>query len=135
VDVFVRPIDASGDGGVMRITRGGGQERWPQWAPDNARVSFAASRPGQGAGVWVAEASAPDASAATGGAGAGRGGARAGGRGGGRGGGAGAQPLTQLASRHAGAAAWSPDGQTMLIATEPSPGGTYNGNPNRNDDD
>ncbi len=130
VDVFVRPLDASGDGGVMRITRGGGQERWPQWAPDNARVSFAASRPAQGAGVWVAEASQPEVSA-TGSADAGRGGAR----GGGRGGGAGARPLIQLASRHAGAVAWSPDGQTMLIATEPSPGGTYNGNPRRNDDD
>jgi gamma-glutamyltranspeptidase/glutathione hydrolase len=127
VDVFVRPLDAAAGGGATRITRGGGQERWPQWAPDSARVSFAASRPGQGVGVWVADAGPSQASGPAA-ADAGRGGGRAGGA-------ATPSPLTQLASRHAGAAAWSPDGQTMLIATEPSPGGTYNGNPRRNDDD
>lgn len=122
VDVFVRPLE--GEGPTTRVTRGGGPERWPAWAPDSARVSFGASRQGQGAGVWVAEVTTPSATPP----------ARGGGPGG-RGGGAPAQPLTQLASRHAGVSAWSPDGQTMLIATEPAPGGAYNGNPDRNDDD
>ncbi len=123
VDVFVRPLE--GEGPTVRVTRGGGPERWPSWAPDSARVSFGASRTGQGAGVWVAEVAASEAAPAAGGGGPG-----------GRGGGApAAQPLTQLASRHAGVSAWSPDGQTMLIATEAAPGGTYNGNPDRNDDD
>jgi hypothetical protein len=125
VDVFVRALD--GTGSTLRVTTGGGFERWPSWAPDSARVSFAASRTGQGAGVWVADVSTPGGAPA---------GGRAGGPAGRGGGGGGAQqPLTQLASRYAGFSAWSPDGQTMLIATEPAPGGAYNGNPERNDDD
>jgi gamma-glutamyltranspeptidase len=127
VDVFVRPLESGDAGDVTRVTRGGGLERWPAWAPDSERVSFAASRPGQGAGTWVADTSEP--SAQPGGRGGGRGGR------GGRGGGGSVQPLTQLASRHAGASAWSPDGATLLVATEPAPGGAYNGNPRRNDDD
>jgi len=126
VDVFVRAFE--GDAPAVRVTRGGGFERWPAWAPDSARVSFAASRTGQGAGVWVADVSVPVPASA-----GGRAGGPAG-RGGGGGGGA-QQPLTQLASRYAGVSAWSPDGRTMLIATEPAPGGAYNGNPDRNDDD
>lgn len=126
VDVFVRALDAV-DGSAMRVTRGGGLERWPSWASDSARVSFAAARTGMGVGVWVADTTPPVAAPA--------GGGREGGPAG-RGGGQGAeQPLTQLASRHAGASAWSPDGQTMLIATEPAPGGAYNGDPIRNTDD
>ncbi|MCC7184777.1 MAG: TolB family protein, partial [Acidobacteria bacterium] len=125
VDVFVRALD--GTGSTLRVTTGGGFERWPSWAPDSARVSFAASRTGQGAGVWVADVSTPGGAPA---------GGRAGGPAGRGGGGGGAQqPLTQLASRYAGFSAWSPDGQTMMIATEPAPGGAYNGNPERNDDD
>lgn len=126
VDVFVRALEATTSGADLRVTRGGGQERWPGWAPDSARVTFAASRAGQGAGVWVAEVDGPAAPVA---------GGRAGGPAGGRGGAPGTLPLTLLASRHAGFAAWSPDGQTMLVATEPAPGGAYNGNPLRNDDD
>ncbi|MBM3749971.1 MAG: hypothetical protein FJW21_02145 [Acidimicrobiia bacterium] len=125
VDVFVRALDAT-EGSVTRVTRGGGLERWPTWAPDNNRVSFSAARTGMGVGVWVADVTPPAAAPA---------GGREGGAAG-RGGGQGTQqPLTQLASRHAGASAWSPDGQTMLIATEPAPGGTYNGDPIRNTDD
>ena len=40
-----------------------------------------------------------------------------------------------LASRHAGVPAWSPDGETLAIATFPSTTAQYNGNPNRNDRD
>jgi gamma-glutamyltranspeptidase/glutathione hydrolase len=128
MDLFIRALDGSATTGAMRVTRGGGLERWPAWAPDSARVSFAASRPGPGAGVWVADVTVAPPPAAAGRAGgpAGRGGGGTGGT---------QLPLTQLASRHAGASAWSPDGQTMLIATEPAPGGAYNGNPDRNDDD
>lgn len=138
-DVFVRAL---ADGAsATRVTRGGGEERWPAWAPDSLRVSFAASRQGQGGGVWVAEVPAaaaststtPDATPAEGRIG-GPGG-RAGGPGG-RGGGAGAtQLLAQLASHHNGFAAWSPDSETLLIATEPADTGAYNGNPRRRDDD
>jgi gamma-glutamyltranspeptidase len=140
VDVFVRTLAA--EPRTTRLTRGGGEERGLAWAPDSRRVSFAATRPGQGAGVWVAEL-APTPAPATGGAPTGggedgppAGGGRAGGQGG-RGGGAGAPqaPLVQLASRNAGQSAWSPDGATMLIATEAAAAGAYNGNPQRRDDD
>ncbi len=123
-DVFVRALDAA-EAAPVRLTRGGGPERWPAWAPDSARVSFAAARQGVATGVWVVEAAAPAPSAAPG---------RAGGPAG-RGGGGAAQPLAQLASRHAGLSAWSPDGETLLVATEPAPSTQYNGNPVRNDDD
>jgi gamma-glutamyltranspeptidase/glutathione hydrolase len=134
-DVFVRGLTTGSP--VTRVTRGGGEERWPAWAPDNTRVSFAAARQGQGTGVWVAEVAAadtstpgaPDAAPAEG-----RGAGRAGGQGG-RGGGAAQALLAQLASRHSGVAAWSPDAEVLLIATEPAPAGAYNGNPRRNDDD
>jgi gamma-glutamyltranspeptidase len=136
VDVFVRALADSAS--ATRVTRGGGEERWPAWAPDSLRVSFAASRQGQGAGVWVAEVpragpgtpAVPEAATAEGRAGG------PGGRAGGRGGVAGAtQPLVQLVSRHNGFAAWSPDSETLLIATEPADTGAYNGNPRRRDDD
>jgi gamma-glutamyltranspeptidase len=47
---------------------------------------------------------------------------------------AGALPAI-LASRRFGAPAWSPDSQTLVIATFPTSNAGYNGNPNRNDDD
>lgn len=124
VDVFVRAFDDA-DTTPTRITRGGGPERWPAWAPDSTRVSFAAARGAQGTGVWVAETSVT----------AGPAGGRAGGAPGRAGGAATTLPLTQLVSRQAGASAWSPSGETMLIATEPPPSTAYNGNPDRNDDD
>jgi gamma-glutamyltranspeptidase len=118
-DVFVRALDGS-DATPLRLTRGGGPERWPAWAPDSARVSFAAARGPQGTGVWVVEAT--PASAPQGGRG-------------GRGGGAPATPLTILASRDAGQSVWTPDGEVIFIGIEPAPSTTYNGNPQRNDDD
>jgi gamma-glutamyltranspeptidase len=126
-DVFVRALAT--ESSTIRLTRGGGQESAPAWAPDSNRVAFAASRQGQGAGVWVVEmpaAAAPAQGAAPP--------ARAGGPGG-RAGGAAQSPLAQLASRHLGLAAWSPDSETLLIATEPGSTGGYNGNPLRRDDD
>ena len=54
----------------------------------------------------------------------------------GRGGGAGpAVPVATLVSRRAGTVAWSPDGQTLAIATLSAAPAGYNGNPDRNDDD
>jgi gamma-glutamyltranspeptidase/glutathione hydrolase len=130
-DLFVRTLaDATQ---TTRLTRGGGEEQWPAWAPDNARVSFAATRPGQGAGVWVAEVPPlPGAAASTDAPAQGRAGGPAGRAGGG---GPAQQPLAQLASRHRGASTWSPDSETLLIATEPADTGAYNGNPVRRDDD
>jgi gamma-glutamyltranspeptidase len=120
VDMFVRAL-AGGDT-PLRLTRGGGPERWPAWAPDGQRVSYAAARGAQGTGVWVVEASAPSSTAQ-------------GGRGGRGGGGAASTPLTLLASRDAGQSTWTPDGDVMFIGIEPAPSTTYNGNPQRNDDD
>jgi len=40
-----------------------------------------------------------------------------------------------LASRKLGVPAWSPDGQTLLVATFVTTNAAYNGNPNRNDND
>ena len=123
-DLFVQPLDGR-PADAERLTRGGGLERWPTWAPDSVRVSFAASRPGQGEGIWVVNIEAsPDTVAP------GRGGGR-----GGRGGASTSVPREQLASRHAGNQTWSPDGQVMLIATEPDTSTSYNGNPDRNDDE
>ena len=132
-DVFVR--DLAGDSPrEVRVTRGGGAERFPSWAPDNQRVSYVAARQGLGAGTFVTELPAPD-----GGADAAQPG-RAGGPGGpgggpGRGGGANVTLPVVLASRKAGASAWSPDGQTLLIATVTTASNAYNGNPVRNEDD
>jgi gamma-glutamyltranspeptidase/glutathione hydrolase len=135
-DVFVReltelragPSAELRAGRVTRLTRGGGAERFPAWAPDSARVSYTASRPGEGPSIWVTEvsrnpaaASAP-APAGARGAGAGRGGAPT-------------VPIATLVSRRAGTVAWSPDAQTLAIATLPAAQAGYNGNPNRNEDD
>ncbi|HQX83376.1 MAG TPA: hypothetical protein PKW63_16540, partial [Vicinamibacterales bacterium] len=55
-DVFVRDL-ASGTetARLVRVTRGGGEERFPAWAPDNQRVSYLASRAGLGTGTFVTE--------------------------------------------------------------------------------
>ncbi len=124
----------------VRVTRGGGLERRPAWAPDHARVAFAATRAGQ-AGVWVAVVSGPAAPAA---AGRGAGGGRPGGAGlagvAGRGGRGAAEAATPgdgavLASRKYGWPAWSPDGETLVIATQPTVAAGYNGDPARSDAD
>ncbi len=133
-DVFVRDLTSNGQAaGVVRVTRGEGEERLPAWAPDNSRVSYLASRPGLGTGTFVSELPAETAEGDSGSAPQGRGGF--GGRGGGRGGGAAAVLPVVLASRHAGASAWSPDGQTLAIATVSTATAGYNGDPNRNDDE
>lgn len=120
-DVFVRELTAASPR-VIRLTRGGGEERFPAWAPDSARVSYTAARAGEGAAIWVTEIpSGGPASVAAGP---------------GRGGGAGAGvPVATLVSRRAGTVAWSPDSKTLAIATIGAAQTAYNGNPNRNDDD
>jgi gamma-glutamyltranspeptidase len=152
-DVWVRAMpDANGQAGSatsVRVTNAPGAESFPVWAPDNARVAYAAVRAGGQNGVWVsvvpaADAALPGARGAGGGRG-GRGGAAPTGPPGlagpsGPGGLAGLSgpaglPGPVLASRHLGAPSWSPDGQTLAIATFPTGGAGYNGNPNRNDDD
>ena len=121
-DVFVRELATSR---LTRLTRGGNAERFPAWAPDGARVSYLGGRGGDAAGIWVTELPrVADATAnPTPGPGAGRGG------------GPPAVPIATLASRHAGTAAWSPDSQTLAIATLSTAQAGYNGNPNRNEDD
>jgi gamma-glutamyltranspeptidase len=135
-DVWVRAMPGAGKESVglpnIRVTNSPGSESFPVWAPDNARVAYAAVRPGGQSGVWVSVVPTGDAESA-----AGRGGR---GGGGGRGGFSGPSGLSALvgpvlASRHLGAPAWSPDSLTLAIATFPIGGAGYNGNPNRNDDD
>jgi gamma-glutamyltranspeptidase len=122
-DVWVRAVGTLGDG--TRLTRAAGVESHPVWAPDAQRVAFAAPR-GGASGVYVAAVPAAVAAAAP----AGGGGQR------GRGGVPQAAAATEvLASRKLGVPAWSPDSQTLLIATFATAGAGYNGNPNRNDND
>jgi gamma-glutamyltranspeptidase / glutathione hydrolase len=140
-DLWVRELPQSGapsasSARVMRVTRAPGVESFPAWAPDNARVAFAAARGAQNF-VWVAAVpSFDDAAAQTG-----RGAAGAPGRGGRAFGAGPGSPAasdsvgTVLASRHGGVPAWSPDGQTLAIATFATEGAGYNGDPNRSDDD
>jgi gamma-glutamyltranspeptidase/glutathione hydrolase len=127
-DVFVRDLTGESPREV-RVTRGGGPERFPAWAPDNLRVSYLASRQGLGTGTFVSElpgATIPEGRTGGPGPGIGQGG---------RGGGGNPTLPVVLASRKAGASAWSPDGQTLLIATVSTTAGAYNGNPVRNEDD
>ncbi|MFI5178141.1 MAG: gamma-glutamyltransferase, partial [Vicinamibacterales bacterium] len=138
-DLWVRELsappvpDATGQSArSARVTRVAGDEGYPAWAPDNARVAYVSLRGNQSA-VWVATVPSLEAAAAAGRAGGG-------GRGGRGGGGPGAPPAPVdggpvLASRHAGVPAWSPDSQTLVIATFPATTAGYNGNPDRNDAD
>jgi gamma-glutamyltranspeptidase / glutathione hydrolase len=140
-DIWVRDVPAPGEtnaGQPVRVTRTPGDERDPAWAPDNARLAYVLVRGPQSA-VWVA--TVPSAAAQPESRGAARGAAGVGARGrgrGGRGGRGAAGPEASgpvLASRHAGVPAWSPDASTLLVATFPVEQESYNGDPDRNDDD
>jgi gamma-glutamyltranspeptidase len=131
-DIWVRELSPGADAAPRRarVTRAAGDESHPAWAPDGARIAYAAARAGD-LGVWVSVVPPFDAAPADP-AGRGRGGAR-----GGRGlAGSGAPTVPDvLASRHGGVAAWSPDSQYLAIATFTRAAAGYNGNPARNDDD
>ena len=137
-DVFVRELSTRPSTErplrLTRLTRGGGAERFPAWAPDSARVSYTATRAGEGAAIWVTEM--PRTASVDSPPAGGRGGGPGGAPGAGRAGGAGqAVPIATLVSRRAGTVSWSPDAQTLAIATLSTTGAGYNGNPNRNEDD
>jgi gamma-glutamyltranspeptidase len=143
-DLWVRALPAAGAQApaarALRVTRMPGGEGFPAWAPDSARLAYAAAPAGGQHGVWVsvAPSTAGSAAAAEAGPPARGGGARGGRAGGvtGRGADATVDPATTtLASRHGGVPAWSPDGQTLLIATFAAVVGGYNGDPNRSDTD
>jgi len=120
-DIWARELDATVER-VVRVTRAAGVESHPTWAPDNARVAYAASRPGA-AGIYVAGIATGPSGPATP-------------RGRGPAGPVGAAGLGEvLASRHLGVPSWSPDGQALLISTFAITNASYNGNPNRNDTD
>jgi gamma-glutamyltranspeptidase/glutathione hydrolase len=130
-DIWAREMTPGGSR-AERVTRTAGDENFPAWAPDGSRIAYAASRSGV-SGVWISPG--PTGTTATTGT-TGRGQR---GRGRGPGGPAGpagpAGPETVLASRHFGVPAWSPDGQTLAIATFATSNPGYNGDPNRNDND
>ncbi|HEY7474933.1 MAG TPA: hypothetical protein VH679_07970, partial [Vicinamibacterales bacterium] len=143
-DLWVRELPEAGRslrpgemGRTVRLTRSAGSESFPAWAPDNARVAYAAPRNAQQNLVWVISVpSFDDAAAPAGQAGRGRPGGPGRGRPGGAGPAAAADPGTVVvASRHGGVPAWSPDGQTLLIATFLTTDAGYNGDPNRSQDD
>jgi gamma-glutamyltranspeptidase len=141
-DIWVRELPArdaaASNPRSVRVTRLTGTEAHPVWAPDNARLAYVTMRGNQSA-VWATAVPSLDAPAGRG-AGPGQGGGR-GGRGGpppDGGDPAGASTVADtpvLASRHPGVPAWSPDGQTLLVATFPTTAAGYNGNPDRNDAD
>jgi gamma-glutamyltranspeptidase len=134
-DLWIRELTPTGGlARTARITSGAGVESHPAWADDNARLAYAASRSGL-FGVWVSPVPELPAAGAARDGGDGRQGRAGGARGGGRGRGSDGPSLELLASRHGGVPAWSPDGETLLIATFATTGGAYNGNPLRNDDD
>jgi gamma-glutamyltranspeptidase/glutathione hydrolase len=123
-DIWVREVAGGEKAVARRVTRAAGAEGYPAWAPDSARVAYAAARSGSG-GIYVSSTSAPAAPPATAGGGRGRGAA----------GPAAAGSTEILASRRLGVPAWSADGEHLLIATFATSNAAYNGNPNRNDSD
>ena len=139
-DIWVRDMPGSAGAGqpgrLVRVTNAAGSEANPAWAPDSARIAYAAARGGGQSGIWVSAVSDAESAPSPGRAGrGGRGGAP--GFAGAAGPGAapnGSTPV--LASRHLGVPAWSPDGGTLVIAVMPAGNSqAYNGNPDRNDDD
>jgi gamma-glutamyltranspeptidase len=137
MDVWVRELPAAGAAPVgepVRVTTAPGDESHPAWAPGNDRVAYAAIRGGTANGVWVSVVPESGGAGAAEPAGRGRGQGR-GGRG--RGGLAGqdAPGAHVFASRKLGVPAWSPDGDTLAIATFPVESSAYNGNPLRSDAD
>ena len=71
-DLWVRDLAATGAATTasraLRVTRMAGVESFPAWAPDNARIAYAAARAGGQNDVWVSVAP-PRAGAAAGGRG------------------------------------------------------------------
>lgn len=140
VDLWVRELApaAGARPRTIRVTRTSAAESAPAWSPDSKRIAYSAGLGAQAA-VWVIPASGiarVDAANADGAAAGGR--AGRGGAGGGRGGGAAAidpADAPVLASKHGGVAAWSPDGEQLVIATYTPTDPGYNGDPRRNDDD
>lgn len=131
IDIWVREIGGA-QPRTLRVTRTPGAERNPVWSPDSKRIAYSSGL-GEQAAVWVVRV--PDASPALApNAGAGRG---FGGRGFGGRGSTAQDPadLPVLASKHGGVPAWSPDGDTLLIASYAPTDPGYNGDPLRNDDD
>jgi gamma-glutamyltranspeptidase/glutathione hydrolase len=132
-DIWVREMKAEG-ARTIRVTKTAGVEHNPVWSPDSRRIAYSLGL-GDSAAVWVARVPGEAGGAGSGGA-VGAGGAGAG-RGFGRGGVPAVDPADQpvLASKHGGVPAWSPDGNTLLIASYAPSDPGYNGDPLRNDDD
>jgi gamma-glutamyltranspeptidase len=124
VDIWVKSTGA--DLKWIRVTRTPGAEQNPTWSPDSKRIAYSSGL-GDNAAVWVIRvpSDAPAPAPAGGGRGFGRGGTPA------------IDPadVPVLASKHGGVPAWSPDGNTLLIASYAPTDPQYNGNPLRNDDD
>lgn len=132
-DIFTVELGGGGTPRVTRVTRAAGIESFPAWAPDSSRVAYAATRSGLG-GVYVTGTSGTSVTA--GATGTPQAATPQRGRGaGGAGAGAPAVNAEILASRKLGVPAWSPDGETLAIATFVTTNAGYNGNPNRNDND
>ncbi len=124
VDIWVRSL-GSASAKTIRVTRTAEAERNPTWSPDSKRIAYSAGL-GDRAAVWVINV--PDETPSAPQPGRGRGF-------GGRGGNA-PDPVNApvLASTHGGVPAWSPDGQTLVIASYAPTDPGYNGDPLRNDD-
>jgi gamma-glutamyltranspeptidase len=100
--------------GPLRIVEARGHDGYPSWSPESNRLAYYAVREGIGS-TWVVNVDPLPAPTATS-----------------------SRvprdrpvPAAILASRHGGAAAWSPDGRTLAIGEIPDPEPTYNGNPHR----